>query len=256
MVYRINHQWKNHYQALSSLLKSPVLFHDGSLLTSNDVKFSIELYKYLQNERNIFFDRNINKISEIEIFGDPTLIIRLSSEVQNFEELLTKIPIVPQKVYEKESISETIQCLLTEHPVGSGPFMLDSIDPDKLIKLSSFNNYHGTVPEIDKINIFFYNSYNRIIQDFYLGNLDYFEVPTHLIAKELAKSGGKNFRIFRRKREIESFYFLAINSKDPLFRNKSIRSAINHCINRAEILKSIIDIKQFQNIEEAVVKNN
>ncbi|MFC1726266.1 ABC transporter substrate-binding protein [candidate division KSB1 bacterium] len=233
------------------ILKSPVLFHDGSLLTSNDVKYSIELFKILQNEQNIFYDRNINKISEIEIIGDATLIVRLSSDVQNFEELLSKIPIIPKKVYEKDSQPKTIEFIKNGHPVGSGPFKLESIDPGKFITLSSFKNYHGTVPEIDKININFYDSYDRIIQDFYLGNLDYFEVPNHLIAKELTKSGGKNFRVFKRNRDIKIFYFLAINSENPLFKDKSIRYSINHCINRAEILQNIVDITQFQNIEEA-----
>lgn len=233
------------------ILKDRIYFHNDSILTSNDVKFSIETLRKIKFEKNIFYIKDLDKITGIEIIEKRTLIIKLSSDIPKFEEILTKIPIIPKHKYDKVNLEDTINALKNETPVGSGPFIVESITPGQEISLISFKKYHKSKPNIDQINIHFYNSYDKILQDFCLGKIDYFEVPNYNIANELQKSGLKNYRIPRKERDIKIFYFLALNNKSPLFRNSQIRSGLNYCLDKNEVINNISN-KDFRNIEEAV----
>ena len=233
------------------ILKDHIYFHDDSIITSDDVKFSIETLKKIKSEKNIFYIKALDKITGIEIIEKRTLIITLSSDIPNFEEILTKIPIIPKHYYDKVKLEDTINALLNDTPVGTGPFAVESITPGEKITFSLFTKYYKSKPSINEINIHFYSSYDKILQDFYLGKIDYFEVPNYSIANELQKSGLKNYRIPRKERNIKILYFLALNNKSPLFRNSQIRSALNYCINKNELINTVSN-KDFRNIEEAL----
>jgi len=232
------------------ILKDNLKFHNNSNLTSEDVKFSFEIFNKIKNEKNCFYYYELNKIKEIEIIENRTLIIKLTSDIKDFKYILSKVSIVPKNVYEKDTIERTIKALKEDKPVGSGPFILESLTP-QLIKLSAFKDYHLGKTDIDTICIYEYNSYDKLLQDFYIGKIDYFEVPNFKIAAELGKTGLKNYKIYRKNRSLIKFYFLAFNTSKPLFQNKTIRSCLKYAINKNEIINNISNNKTVKNVESA-----
>lgn len=125
-------------------LRAGVKFHDGSELTAEDVKFSIE--RVLDKD---FASPNRNKVAEVDRVEviDP-LTLRIYTK-RPFAPLLTFLTnartgtqIVPKKVVEAVG-SEAF----ARAPVGTGPYKLAGWDTGTGLKLVAHEGYFGGAPK-------------------------------------------------------------------------------------------------------------
>lgn len=119
-------------------------------------------------------------------------------------------------------------------PIGAGPFKVVEIDSTKCI-FEKFEDYTLDVPIIDRIEVSFEKP-KDIIQDFKNGKYDYIYVS----GKETEKleDRAKNIQIAEC---ISSRYMLFnFHSKNPIVHSKEARQAINYCLDRKNIVKTLL----------------
>lgn len=121
-------------------------FHDGTPLTSADVKYSLELYRdteafpYLSSYPDVF--------ESIEAPDSTHVVIKTSDPVGNFEYRLTFMYILPKHIWEKESDPVAFA---NADMIGSGPFKLAEYEQGQFTRLEANKAYWKGAPHVDGV---------------------------------------------------------------------------------------------------------
>ncbi|MCS7005749.1 MAG: ABC transporter substrate-binding protein [Cytophagales bacterium] len=255
-------------------LKKGVYFHDddcfpggkGREMTANDVKYcftlvctqdrnnqSFNLFDGIVKGANEYFTASatnnpLKEVEGIKVIDDYTIRITLVKPNSMFISNLARPGafIFPKEAYEKYGADMRIKC------VGTGPFMLSSVDEDISIILKKNPKYHGydkfgnKLPFLDGIRITFMKDKKVELMEFRKGNLDMmYRLPTdHIIEilheTETSPSGG--YLQYELQREPEmSTQLLTFNTTDPIFKDVNIRKAISYAIDKEKILDYVLN---------------
>jgi peptide/nickel transport system substrate-binding protein len=121
-------------------------FHDGTPLTSADLKYTLELYRdtdafpYLSSYPDVFTD--------IQAPDPTTLTITTSDPVGNFESRMAFIYVLPKHIWEKESDPATFD---NAAMIGSGPFKLAEYKQGEFTRLAANEDYWNGRPNVDAV---------------------------------------------------------------------------------------------------------
>jgi len=255
-------------------LKKNVYFHDdecfpdgkGRLMTAEDVQYcfnmvctqdrnnqSFNLFDGIVKGANEFFTASatgspLKTVEGIKVIDDYTLQITLVKPNAMFISNLARPGafIFPKEAYEKYGADMRIRC------VGTGAFMLSSVDEDISINLKKNPNYHGVdefgnkLPFLDGIRIQFLKDKKVELMEFRKGNLDMmYRLPTdHIIEilheTESDEAGGYVQYDLQREPEMSS-QMLTFNTIDPIFKNVNVRKAISFAIDKEKILDYVLN---------------
>lgn len=175
-----------------------------------------------------------------------TLEIKLTRPYPQLLPILTltfTAPVAPEaiKKYGDES------GLITDHPVGTGPFRLESWKRNQSIRLTRNPHFHPefdsksneALPFLDELFVTIIKEEQPLWLSFMSKKIDWSRIPAdtlpsvlsapRTLGPELSKDGVKlavNSGIV--------FYFLTFNQNDPLLRNKKLRQALSSAIKREE----------------------
>ena len=153
--------------------------------------------------------------------------------------------IFPREAYERYGVEMRIRA------VGTGPYMLQSVDEDIQIILKKNPNYHGVdqfgnrLPFLDAISIRFLPDKKVELLEFKKGNLDMmYRLPTDYIIEILAETnsdgeGGYNQYDLKRTPEMSS-QILVFQNQDGIFKDVNVRKAFSFAINRETILDYVL----------------
>ena len=121
-------------------------FHDGMLLTAEDVKYSLELWRdhedwpYLSAYGDVFAD--------IEATDEQTVTITLTDPVGNFESRFVFAYIVPKAIWEE--VRDPVAFDNAEM-IGSGPFKLAEHRQGEFVRLEANDDYWAAPPNVDEV---------------------------------------------------------------------------------------------------------
>lgn len=123
-------------------LRPGVTFHDGSPLTSADVKFSIEeVVRPFHSRGKTYF----SNVESIETPDDLTVVFKLSAPVPFFLKAFQpgESPIFPQHGFTEEEIAngEIRSAGIMTKPIGTGPFKLKEWSRGSYVILEKNQNY-------------------------------------------------------------------------------------------------------------------
>ncbi|MFH1624794.1 MAG: ABC transporter substrate-binding protein, partial [Pseudomonadota bacterium] len=210
-------------------LKRGVQFHDGSELTSEDVKYTFDtiLNPSFKSPHTGAFE----KIDVIELLDRYTVRFALKEPFAPFLVNLTVVGIVPKHAAQKRGGN------FSQQPVGTGPFQLVEFLPDEKIVLRANIDYFEERPRLDKI-VF------KIVPDSTVRLLELSQGDIHLLQNDippdlfpfLEKRG--NLKIVRK--EGTTYSYLGFNLKDPILQDRKVREAIAHAIDRESIVRYIL----------------
>lgn len=130
---------------LSLEIRDDVTFHDGTPLTAEIVKGSLD--RFLDPENAWTFRFLLDAISEVTVTGDYTLDITLANQ---FAPLLAHMThsstaiVLPAAV---EQYGETFN----ENPVGTGPFKFVSWQRNEAIEIARNDDYWGDLPGVEGV---------------------------------------------------------------------------------------------------------
>ncbi|MDX1657231.1 MAG: ABC transporter substrate-binding protein [Nitriliruptorales bacterium] len=149
-------------------LREGVTFQDGSDLTSEDVKWSLERSLNINHPDGASF--LIGAIESIEAPDDRTVVITIGSPNVTFlSRLAYSVGAIlpsdsdtysaPESALEEPSAEEANEFIQNSTILGSGPYQLTDYDPDQGATLQAWDGYWGDAPLIPTVRIqFFENS--------------------------------------------------------------------------------------------------
>ena len=196
-------------------LRRGVRFHDGTELTSEIVKASLD------RSRNHPFYPMLAQIERMETAGPHRLVIHLREpSALLFDDLA--VPILKQ----------TAQGRL----VGTGPFFEFELDAAEITTLHASSHYYLGQPEIDQVEIRTYETVRAAWAAMMRGEVDFlFEVPIDTRDFVDAGSGVDLFSFL-----LPYSYALSFNVRKPMFREASVRVALNQAVDRQLLIKQAL----------------
>ena len=139
--WKIAAGWK--YMEFKLNLKAK--FHDGTNVTAEDVKFSLERPPTLKGYFAPVFKKYMGKV---EIVSPDTVRMHFKRPmVSIFSNLARYIAIVPKHYVEKIGDVEYAQ-----KPIGAGPYKVLSIKQDVHVKMEAVNNHFRKTPNVKYMN--------------------------------------------------------------------------------------------------------
>jgi peptide/nickel transport system substrate-binding protein len=119
-------------------------FHDGTPLTSADVKFTLELYR---DTADFPYLPSYCDVCESVDAPDPTtVVIHLSDAVGNFESRMAFMYILPKALW--EGVTDPV-AFENKEMIGSGPFKLVENVQNDHVTLEANKDYWRTPPNVD-----------------------------------------------------------------------------------------------------------
>lgn len=204
-------------------LKEGVKFHDGRPFTSADVKYTIES---IMDPKTASPKKSAFKYVElIETPDDRTVVILLAERFAPFFGNLTQ-GIVPEGSGD-----------LTGKPVGTGPFLYADYKRGESLYLKSNGSYRGGAPKISGVLFKILPDETVRLLELKKGNVHIVQNPiTPAVLPWLEKQDG----ITIKKMNGTNVSYIGFNMKDEILRNKNVRLAIAHAIDRDSIIKHLL----------------
>jgi peptide/nickel transport system substrate-binding protein len=132
-------------------------FSDGSPVTGDDVKWSLERLKNIKGGASYLMD----SVKGIEVKDPQTIVIATKTPNSEFLGILaaTYAGIINSKLAttnganakDDAATSDTADTWFLSHSAGSGPFVLDSYKADDALRLKRNDNYWGKKPAIAEV---------------------------------------------------------------------------------------------------------
>lgn len=118
-------------------IRDDVKFHDGSDVTAEDVKYSIE--RIMDEKTGATFGNDFKLVvDKVEVVNDKELKIILKAPTAPFMEMLA----LPESVIVSKAWTESHDNDLHSNPMGNGPYKYDSWEKGREIKLVAFEDFY------------------------------------------------------------------------------------------------------------------
>ena len=204
-------------------LHDGVKFHDGTDLTADDVKFSLDraVAEDSQNAQKALFAA----IQSVEVVDPTTVKITLSEPNGN---LLFNLAWGDAVIVAEESIAD-----IKTKPIGTGPYTFQSWTQGDNIQIARNPDYWGPEPQMETATFKFIADPTAAFAAMMAGDVDVFTgfpAPENLPQFE----ADDRFQVIVGSTEGETI--LAMNNKQPPFDDVKVREAVSHAIDRQAII--------------------
>ena len=222
---KLAEKWESNENATiwTFYLKKNVKFHDGSELTAEVVKYTIERAKQLNGPPSYLLD----VIEKVEVVDKYTVRFILKYPFAPFPYLATST------IFSPVPLNATN---LEEKPIGTGPFKLESWKKGEQLVLVANKDYWRGPPKIDKVIIKIYPDPTTLRVALEKGEVDIaFGLPPQDV-----EVLSKNPDIKIASVEGLVIEWLGMNLRREPFNNTLFRKAINYAINYDYILNVVL----------------
>ena len=222
-------QWSDDRLALTLNLVKNAKFHDGRPVTSEDVKFSLEI-----NKKHHPFKTKFEAVEAIETPDEHTVVLKLSRPHPSLLLALSPVlaPVLPKHVYDdgRDLLTHPKNVL----PVGSGPFRVTEFKAGQHIVMERFEDFFiPGRPYLDRVVFKIVTSPgNQIIG---LKNKEFdLSTATTISIRDWKKLGEEDHLTATREgfEAIGPLNWLAINTRHEILGNKKVRQAIAYAIDK------------------------
>jgi peptide/nickel transport system substrate-binding protein len=220
-------------------LRDLIFWHDGAPLTSEDVRFTWQVYTNPDIEKpdsdNL---EGYKKIYKIETPDSKTIKMYFKDFYPDYNDLfkyvLPKHGFVPKKL-----LSVSKDHPFNYRPVGSGPFRFVEWKPGERLVLDANPKYYRQKPHLDQI-VYTYGKYsNDLNADLDKGRIHL--AQTNTAYDPAATASLKNIAKFKvTDLEMEE---MAFNMESPLLKDLNLRKAIAYSINRKRVTGSFNNLQ-------------
>jgi len=219
--------WKNIDDTTWELkLREGVRFHDGSLMTAEAVKWSLERAINVNPKVQSF-----TKIKSIEAADDYTLII---TTAEPNADLPASLHYSNTAIISPNSVDQNGNLI---KPIGTGPFMLKKWDTGTgELEVVKNENYWGGVPKLDEIVIRPLPDPNTRALALEKGEIDFTCDPPYNELDRLNAMDGLKVELHQTARN----YILEMNLKKEPFNDIKVRKAISQAIDREAIVEHVL----------------
>ncbi|WP_084783905.1 ABC transporter substrate-binding protein [Marinobacterium aestuarii] len=206
-------------------LRRGVKFHDGSDLTAADVKYTLERIKDPKIDSPVAAVLGV--VDNVDVINDYKLRINLSSAHADLPLLLMdyRIRIIPQDSGDSIATSG----------IGSGPFMLEELDPEGTTSLKAFPGYWEGPPAADGINLIGIPDSQARVQALMAGQIDL----EQSITSQQARLFVNNPQFQTQSIATGEWRTLVFRTDTAPYDDPRVRKALRMVVDRAEMMKLI-----------------
>ncbi len=199
-----------------------------------------------------FYDKSKESLPEEGVSGikkidDYTVQITLKEPFSGFDKILShpSLGVFPKEAYEKYGNE------LGKHPVGTGPFELESYTDDKIVlkrndhywKTDDFGNQ---LPFMSKVIMTYAKDKRSEFMAFRNSEVDLvLEIPVeeveHILGTLQEAQEGKNIKHKVESESSMSIHYLSFDLNSEEFKDLNVRKAFNHAINRTQIVEDYLE---------------
>ena len=195
-------------------LRDGITFHDGTPVTIEDVKYSIDRYAEIQGESSAFS----SLVDSVEVQDDKTLVVNLKESYSEFLPMMT-IAIIPQSNEDPAG-----------NPIGTGPFKYVSYTPGKNLELEKYDGYwQEGVPSLDSVEFKFIADVDTAFVELQAGTIDILKYLTSAQAETL----GDDYNIVQGSMNLVHAMYLN-SAYEPLSKTE-VRQALCYAVDRDAI---------------------
>lgn len=232
----------------SFTLRDNILASDGTTkLTSNDVLFTIKrmldpkgqgaspwLFEAIKGAKDIE-DGKTTDLAGFKVVDDTHFQITLE---QPYAPFLQDLAVPSASIY-VQSLVEAAGDQWATKPVGTGPFMLTSYEPDKEIVLVKNPHYFEEgIPKLDGVDFRIVPDDATGLLEFEKGTFDISDIPDTDFDRISKEADAGKYTIL--KNNALNTYYLLFNMKDPQFQDLRVRKAIAMAIDKQKIIDALL----------------
>jgi peptide/nickel transport system substrate-binding protein len=215
-------------------LRDGVKFHDGRLMTSADVKYTLDLLFSSNFAKSASFfeagDQKKSYIKSVEAPDQRTVVVTLTAPWVGLLSNLVPIPIIPKDSYESQKT----------HPLGTGPFKFVSYDSTQQIcDVEAFPDYWDGPAQLQHVRVRVISDMNAMQAELQAGRVDMAPMPTSLspdAIKRLEQDRNLQVRAFPGS----NVNLLTLNTSSPPLDNVKVRQAIAYAIDRQTMIQQLL----------------
>ncbi len=227
-------------------LRKDAYFHNDENVTAEDVKFSLEAVRNPKHEA-LNLVSYYEKISKVEVLDKYNIKFTASEPYFKNLSIVCGMTIIPKSVY--GDINKSVK--MQKEFIGSGPYKLKLYDKGQRIVLEKFDKWYGDKVDglkgfynFKEINFRITKDENVTVEKFKKGDLDYqrWNVADGYLNAQKALAG-KDFFINKKveNKEPKSLRFIGFNLRKPVLKDREVRLALAHLVNREEMNKKFFD---------------
>jgi peptide/nickel transport system substrate-binding protein len=222
--------------AVTFTLREAVKWHGSDkMLTADDVVTTVRLLSSPQSD--IPNRERFNVIRSAEKIDDKTVTIHLTRALLDpLRAMLFKI--VPAHVLGAAPALKR-DGSFAKTPIGTGPYTFVKASPQGEVLLEANAGYFGGKPTIDRIVMKAYADQSIMAQSLMYESLD---LITYVSPRDLGEILGDN-KLSVLPYDALSFSFFAMNTQRGILKDKRVRQAISHAVNRPEMLDAFFQGK-------------
>ncbi len=212
-------------------LRKGVLFHDGSEMTADDVKFCVERAAFAKNTQWNFI---LASLKSMEVVDKYTVRAHLTGPHAPF---LSDVALFATSIYPKR-LFEKMGSHLWDNPVGTGPFTFVSWKKGSetvLARNPKFWRNNGR-PYVDTFHNMVVEDPNTRVLQVQSGELDIILFPPPSAAQSLQN----NPQVVLHQDNFMDSHFVPMNVTKPPLNNKLVRQALNYAVDKDAIVKHVL----------------
>lgn len=207
-------------------LRQDATFHDGTPITSADVKFSLELY-----QASDYQGFQVTGLSSVETPDDYTVVCKLDSPYSPF--LLGVLQVnIASKAYYESSPEDFVNS-----PIGSGPYKFVSKSKENVV-LEAYEDYYRGAAAIKDVTFDVVPEQSTQIIGLMSDQIDFASIESSSIAQLATTDTVKIAEVAN-----SGFTYVSMNTEAEPFNDAKVRQAVNYAINREDIVEMCYDGK-------------
>jgi peptide/nickel transport system substrate-binding protein len=161
-------------------LADNAVWSDGQPVKASDVKFTFDLIK--DQKLSAFYDQ-VKYMSSVTTNGDHEVTVVYNTTVGTVLSDMCLVPILPEHIWTGKT-KDQIMVDTNDHPVGSGPWKLESWTKQTSVVLDANKDYFMGAPYIDRVVFQYYSNSEAMINALKNGEIDM--IPKELPATSLS----------------------------------------------------------------------
>ncbi len=208
-------------------VKEGVKFHNGNLVTAEDIKYSVE--KFADIEGGAPSIAAFSNIEAVEITEDGAVAIKLAQPDSDFLTMLSTIEaaIIPADNLDPDA-----------NAIGTGPYKYVSRSPLTNVKMERFDDYWGEKAHIENVTFKICSNADTIAMELNGGSIDMF---SRLTTAQMAELDMEKYNVLEGNMNLVQALYLN-NDFEP-FSDARVRQALCYAVNREEVLDFVSDGK-------------
>lgn len=220
-----SYKWSNANKTLTFTIRKGLKWTDGKPLTAADVLFTFNLIKKFPA---LDLNASWSVLKSVTQSGNQIVFQFKTAAVPYFYYIADQTPIVPQHIWSTIANPVTYK---DPHPVGSGPFKMNSCSPQVIKYTKNGDYWQKGKPTIETIYYPAFTSNDPANQQLASGKAQWGSQFIPNIQKFYVSKSDDHHYWFPPTVNVSVF----INNKDPILKDVAVRKAMAYAIDRQKV---------------------